>query len=70
MSNETARISVLTRHVVGYASGLAAMLLGLLTLASLGDQSPHYGLTAGLLLGTIALLAVAWRALLETQTPH
>ena len=70
MSKEVAKTGGPLRHVVGYASAISAAMLGLLTLASLGQQTPSYLASAVLLLATVALLAVSWYALLEERTHH
>jgi hypothetical protein len=53
----------MSKTVIGYAGTIAGVLVGLLTLASLGDAHPNYLVSAVLTMFTIALLGVGWYGL-------
>lgn len=57
------------KMVMGYVSTLAGAFVGLLTLASMGGNSPNYLVTAVLALVTLTALGVGWYGLSAVKEP-
>lgn len=51
------------KTVIGYVGTIGGALVGLLTLASMGDQTPNYLITAVLALVTLSALGIGWYGL-------